>query len=274
MSWLQDALGKAEGMLNNLDQQASQMFDENSTETPKNNNNNTMENGSGMSTSLHFPIIGKNSSYSGPNSAANLSPSRNLPQKSRSEIGANEIPRASTPNILDIPRSHSPGNQSINSDRTENMLTMKIAPSMESVASLGRQVWSKKINAHQRTNSDIVNAENNNNRNHSNDSNNSSRSNNLANASAAITMPTSSNDVNSLQLENTLLRQEIASLNSEIAMLSDRCEYTKTQLTAKISQSNEQGQAIDSYQKQVEALHEDNSELKEIFYLVIKIGIN
>jgi predicted nucleic acid-binding Zn-ribbon protein len=205
--------------------------------------------------------MSKNSSFYGLSQNQHLSPSRSIPQKSRSEIGANEIPRSSTPN-LDLPttshsqlgRSHSPGGSLAGSDRNE-MLTMKIAPSMESVASLGRQVWSKKINAHQRTNSDLQISEG---RNVSGESNVSARSNTLANASAAITGLTTSTDVNSLQLENTLLRQEIANLNSEIAMLSDRCEYTKTQLNAKVSQGREQGQALDSYQKQVGVLHEDN----------------
>lgn len=276
MSWLQDALGKAEDMLNTLDQQASTVFDDN--EQAENSNSAHLRpepntNTTGMSTSLHFPLMSKNSSFSGSTSNQHLSPSRSIPQKSRSEIGANEIPRSSTPNLilpnLDLPtsnplgRSHSPGGSLAGSDR--EMLTMKIAPSMESLASLGRQVWSKKINAHQRTNSDLqTGSQTGEGRNASNDSNVSARSNNLANASATITGPTSSTDVNSLQLENTLLRQEIANLNSEIAMLSDRCEYTKTQLNAKVSQGYEQSQALDSYQKQVGALHEDNSELVNI----------
>ena len=266
MSWLQDALGKAEDMLNNLDQQASQVFENDDNESQKSFSKNekssknitpkiSLPNDSNsMSTSLNFPLIGKNSSYSGPNS-----PLKSLPQKSRSEVGESSIPRASTPN-LEIPRSHSPGSIA-GSDR--EMTSMKIAPSMESISSLSKQVWSNKINKHQRTNSDLV--KNSEERNASNDSNNSSRSNTLASASAVITMPTTSTDVNSLQLENTLLRQEIASLNSEIAMLSDRCEYTKTQLNAKISQSTEQAEALGSYQKQVEALHEDNSELDNYF---------
>lgn len=159
MSWLQDALGKAEDMLNTLDQQASTVFDDN--EQAENTNSAHLRpepntNTTGMSTSLHFPLMSKNSSFSGSTSnQQHLSPSRSIPQKSRSEIGANEIPRSSTPNNLippnlDLPtnnnplgRSHSPGGGSLaGSDR--EMLTMKIAPSMESLASLGRQVWSKK----------------------------------------------------------------------------------------------------------------------------------
>ena len=128
MSWLQDALGKAEDMLNNLDQQASTVFDDN--EQAENSNSAHLRpepqtNKSGMSTSLHFPLMSKNSSFSGLSSNQHLSPSRSIPQKSRSEIGANEIPRSSTPN-LEIPtlgRSHSPGGGSLaGSDR--EMLTM------------------------------------------------------------------------------------------------------------------------------------------------------